>query len=98
MHILIRYETLFLPMHQKWDNFLHLNCPPLDIHWIWHCHMLAPYAYRADCQAIIGTVPDHRLPVRHESKSDDCDFLPSAELHEFWRKYVSVSVRIVKSL
>jgi Glycine-rich domain-containing protein-like len=22
--------------------------PPLDVHWIWHCHMLSPYSYMSD--------------------------------------------------
>ena len=24
--------------------------PPMDIHWIWHVHMLAPVSYSADCK------------------------------------------------
>jgi len=33
--------------------------PPLDIHWVWHVHMLAPVQYRADCQAIAGRILGH---------------------------------------
>lgn len=25
-----------------------LFAPPLDVHWVWHCHMLSPYAYQSD--------------------------------------------------
>src|SRR3569832_2001842 len=35
--------------------------PPLDVHWIWHCHMLSPTHYRTDCEAIVGVVVDHKL-------------------------------------
>ena len=24
--------------------------PPMDIHWVWHCHMLAPVSYITDCK------------------------------------------------
>ena len=24
--------------------------PPMDIHWVWHVHMLAPVSYIADCK------------------------------------------------
>ena len=26
-------------------------CPPIDIHWVWHVHMLAPRAYARDIKA-----------------------------------------------
>ena len=35
--------------------------PPLDIHWIWHCHLLAPYYYEKDTIRIVGKVIDHRV-------------------------------------
>ncbi len=35
--------------------------PPLDVHWVWHCHMLRPTKYREDCQAVVGTIVDHKL-------------------------------------
>lgn len=37
------------------------NIPPLDVHWVWHSHMLSPTHYRRDCEAICGTVVDHKL-------------------------------------
>ena len=27
--------------------------PPLDIHWVWHVHMLAPVQYNKDCTATV---------------------------------------------
>jgi hypothetical protein len=35
--------------------------PPLDVHWVWHVHMLSPVNYREDCTTICGTVIDHKL-------------------------------------
>ena len=41
--------------------------PPLDVHWAWHVHMLAPFAYSKDCQRITGgKLVGHRL----KSQSD----------------------------
>uniref|UniRef100_A0A0M3HR55 SHR-BD domain-containing protein n=1 Tax=Ascaris lumbricoides TaxID=6252 RepID=A0A0M3HR55_ASCLU len=37
------------------------NIPPLDVHWVWHCHMLSPTHYQEDCENICGTVVDHKL-------------------------------------
>ncbi len=54
-----RYETYWLPLvaeHHGKDI-----APPLDVHWIWHCHMLAPYYYEKDCLRIVKIVPDHKL-------------------------------------
>jgi hypothetical protein len=40
--------------------------PPVDVHWVWHVHMLAPVQYRADCQAVAGRILGHYLrSVRH---------------------------------
>jgi hypothetical protein len=36
--------------------------PPIDIHWVWHVHMLAPVSYIKDCKAITnGKIIDHQL-------------------------------------
>ena len=54
-----RYETCWLPLAAA-----HLSetvAPPLDVHWVWHCHMLAPYCYDADVRRLVGCVVDHRL-------------------------------------
>lgn len=59
-----RYEKLWLPLlaglppHQVTDQV-----PPLDIHWVWHCHLLSPRQYESDCRLITqGKVLDHCLP------------------------------------
>lgn len=54
---LYRYESYWLPLckeHAK-ERLL----APLDIEWIWHCHILNPFAYAKDCQEIVGIVVDH---------------------------------------
>jgi len=56
-----RYETLFLPAIAKAKPSGPLSHAPLDIQWIWHCHMLAPYYYEKDCTKLIGMVPDHSV-------------------------------------
>ena len=35
--------------------------PPLDIHWVWHVHMLAPVSYKMDCINVAGRLLGHRL-------------------------------------
>ncbi|ELT88483.1 hypothetical protein CAPTEDRAFT_202493 [Capitella teleta] len=63
-----RYETVWLPLAaQCHGNRL---IAPLDIHWVWHCHMLAPYFYEKDCLKLAGKIIDHSLlaPDEHEYK------------------------------
>lgn len=58
-----RYETLWLPLlcsraaagDGAW------LVPPLDVYWVWHCHMLSPASYRRDCLSLVGTVLDHAV-------------------------------------
>jgi hypothetical protein len=53
-----RYETYWLPFLSE-NGDLDI-VPPLDIHFVWHCHMLAPIAYASDCERLYG----HILPSR----------------------------------
>ena len=53
-----RYESIWLPLVAAAINPNSLS-PPLDVHWIWHCHMLSPYDYQADCKRLVGKVIDH---------------------------------------
>ncbi|XP_052807820.1 uncharacterized protein LOC128236760 [Mya arenaria] len=59
-----RYEHFWLPLAAKYPD--ETLCAPLDIEWVWHCHMLAPRAYVEDCETILGIVIDHV----EESRSD----------------------------
>jgi len=58
-YALYRYETLWLPLAAKHNR--EVLSAPLDIEWIWHCHMLSPRAYEADCERLVGVVVDHTL-------------------------------------
>ena len=54
-----RYEKYWLPLAAAHPN----EClsAPLDIEWVWHCHMLSPRAYSRDCVEIVNTVVNHAL-------------------------------------
>ena len=54
-----RYEKYWLPLAATQPN----EClsAPLDIEWVWHCHMLSPRAYSRDCVEIVNTVINHTL-------------------------------------
>jgi hypothetical protein len=54
-----RYEQLWLPLlrNNNGEDLL----PPLDVHWVWHCHMLAPQAYNDDCMRLLGRIAGHKF-------------------------------------
>ncbi|XP_059096680.1 uncharacterized protein LOC131891171 [Tigriopus californicus] len=49
-----RYETFWIPFikeHSGDTVAKDLNvAPPLDVHWVWHCHMLCPTKYKTDLE------------------------------------------------
>ena len=50
-----RYETNWLPLLAEYGSKNNWNLsPPLDVAWVWHCHMMAPKFYISDCQRITG--------------------------------------------
>ena len=53
-----RYETCWLPLAASRSDLQ----PPVDVHWVWHVHMLAPYFYETDCLALVNTTVQHDLP------------------------------------
>ncbi len=62
--ILCRYEKYWLPLvtsvcQDPAEDLL--LAPPLDVHWVWHVHMLAPPSYSEDCARVAGRVVDHNL-------------------------------------
>ncbi len=64
---LYRYEKYWLPLclSKKYkDNKLY---PPLDVAWIWSCHMLSPSDYIDDCMKNFGKVIGHSY-LRTEEK------------------------------
>lgn len=67
-----RYEQCWLPLAARHDVILTKIAPPLDVHWVWHCHMLSPYDYETDCRRLVGKTIDHAV-------------LPSSEF-ALWRR------------
>ena len=51
-----RYENYWLPLALKYNELLPA---PLDIEWVWHCHILNPIAYQNDCIKLVGQVINH---------------------------------------
>ena len=54
-----RYERFWLPLAA--DHPDACLVAPLDIEWVWHCHMLSPVAYERDCETIVGKTINHSL-------------------------------------
>jgi len=54
-----RYELFWLPFASRFGSSPALQAAPLDIAWVWHVHMLAPFNYEQDCLNILSTVLDH---------------------------------------
>ena len=53
-----RYETLWLPFYSNKSKNNNLM-PPLDIEFVWHCHMLNPAEYYSDCMKLFGKLINH---------------------------------------
>ena len=56
-YALIRYEKYWMPFLAEKSSQMETDlkfAPPLDIHWVWHVHMLAPVQYSKDCTACVG--------------------------------------------
>ncbi|XP_060575002.1 uncharacterized protein LOC132732545 [Ruditapes philippinarum] len=56
-HAAYRYENYWLPLAAEHPN--ECLAAPVDIEWIWLCHMLSPKQYESDCLALVGTVINH---------------------------------------
>lgn len=59
-----RYENLWLPLvASQNDEYILPEClePPVDIAWVWHCHMLSPHNYASYCKSLFGKVLDHSV-------------------------------------
>lgn len=59
-----RYEKLWMPLVAGHEN--EYLAAPLDIEWIWHCHMLCPRAYEQDCSHYFGKIIHHKLMIGTE--------------------------------
>ncbi|GMT28513.1 hypothetical protein PFISCL1PPCAC_19810, partial [Pristionchus fissidentatus] len=96
-----RYEQYWLPLQA-----IHPNTdiiPPLDVHWIWHCHMLSPLHYDEDCISICGRVIDHKLlssdeiQKRYESSLRAWDSFCAPEPYDFMSHSTTSKEYIPKS-
>eukprot|EP00854_Cymbomonas_tetramitiformis_P010907 gene10907-12904_t len=65
---LFRYEHEWLPLAAK--NLEKLSagilCPPADVAWVWHCHLLCPQSYVPDCLSTIGMLLDSNAHLLYE--------------------------------
>lgn len=66
-YALYRYERFWLPLAAEYQqrndktSRREILSAPLDIEWVWHCHMLSPKAYVKDCCNVVGIVVNHTL-------------------------------------
>jgi len=63
-----RYEKFWLPLAAEHSN--ERLSGPLDVEWMWHCHMLAPKLYKEDCKAVVNQVVDHTLKDGKQYSAD----------------------------
>ncbi|XP_069133154.1 uncharacterized protein [Argopecten irradians] len=70
-----RYESLWLPLVAKHNK--NTLVAPLDIAWVWHCHMLAPVAYMRDCEKAVGCVIDHKIFLNNRDNQYNMDLARS---------------------
>lgn len=55
-----RYEKLWIPLLLGSSASVQANLyPPIDVAWIWHCHLLCPTKYCHDMEKIYGKIPDY---------------------------------------
>ncbi|XP_045187312.2 uncharacterized protein LOC123545093 isoform X2 [Mercenaria mercenaria] len=63
-HALYRYERFWLPLAA--DHPEECLAAPLDVEFVWYCHMLNPEAYATDCHKVVGTTVNHKLYSRND--------------------------------
>jgi len=61
-----RYKEYWLPMLAHHFNDCKSIYPPIDVAWVWHCHMLCPTKYANDCMSLFGRL----LPHEHLSRDE----------------------------
>ncbi|CAG2245700.1 unnamed protein product [Mytilus edulis] len=60
---IFRYEKFWLPLLNANNNDRRRVAAPLDICWIWHCHMLSPLSYARNCYTLFGKMLNHKIMV-----------------------------------
>lgn len=73
-----RYRQMWLPLAAEYHGTV--LAAPLDIEWVWHCHMLSPRDYHEDCIYNFNKLINHKLMSSAERKR----ILPIAE--KYWNK------------
>lgn len=63
-----RYEQFWLPLVANHDHPSPVLVPPLDVHWVWHCHLLCPRQYEKDCTALVGRLIEHQVSSINSSE------------------------------
>ena len=63
---LYRYEKFWLPLCISKLGKTKQLYPPLDVAWIWSCHMLSPKDYIKDCINNFGMIIDHSYQSEEE--------------------------------
>ena len=64
-----RYEKVWLPLLEslsKESFSLDQLFPPIDVAWVWHCHLLSPTGYSQECHKYFGQVFDHQNLPKNE--------------------------------
>eukprot|EP00898_Chlorokybus_atmophyticus_P007520 jgi/Chlat1/776/Chrsp104S01305 len=56
-----RYEAYWLPLLASVSTKPTTIAPPVDVQWVWQCHMLSPTIYVSDMQHAFNRVLDHAL-------------------------------------
>ena len=71
----MRYEECWIPLlahHSAGPDSDLTFLPPLDVHWVWHLHMLAPLSYREDLLASrLGRIINHQPRDPQSSQAGD---------------------------
>jgi len=85
-----RYEKVWLPMLYELDAEVEADLvPPLDIEWVWHLHMLAPYWYEKDCARVLANMRAHpakSFAPSHQLKSTADREKGQQKAEAMWKK------------
>ena len=75
-----RYVKLWLPLAAEYSE--EILAAPIDIEWVWHCHMLSPVLYHTDTFNICGKFISHKVSDEHNYRQ------ALAYAEKYWkRKY-----------
>jgi len=66
--------------------------PPLDVHWVWHVHMLSPVSYMLDCRCVVGRVLGHRMKSMAELRED------RKRTEVLWKEHFKVEFQLQSEL